>query len=121
MRFHIATTLVDASGLSPSTGVVNLYRKADGSLITGRKAYPDALTAQRRSRPEAGWTLVRQVSVADYQSAMPLIEAEARKAAVQAADRWLAGMPIEAPAVTTLKRVVKKIAAKKKKATKRRK
>lgn len=126
MKFHITTTLVDHNGQSPSTGFVNLYRKADGSFITGKKVYSSEAEASRRSRPAAGWTVVKRVSVADYQAMMPKIEAVARQAAIISADAWLGGadldqckltygvpvqvsaqVPQEAPAVRTIKRVVK--------------
>lgn len=91
MRFHIVTTLVDNAGNSPTTGFVNLYRRQDGSLITGKKVYASEADAQRKARPAQGWSRVKTVSVADYQAQIPLIEAAARQAAVKAADLWLSG------------------------------
>lgn len=95
MKFHITTTLVDHNGQSPSNGFVNLYRRADGSFVTGKKVYSSEAEASRRSRPAAGWTVVKTVSVADYQTMMPKIEAVARQAAIICADAWLGGADLD--------------------------
>ena len=126
MRFNILVTLVDHNGHSPTSGVVNLYRKADGSVVTGKKVYSSETEASRKARPAAGWTFIRRVSVADYMAQIGAIEAAARKAAVIAADAWLNPAPI-VPAVPAVaaKKVVKKakrkVVAKKKVSRKARK
>lgn len=101
MKININISLTDASGRPfPTTGFLNVYRKADGSLISGKKAYPTESEANDKSRPAAGWTKVGVVKVEEYLAGLNDVT---RKAAITACDARLSILLGLTPAITPIK------------------
>jgi len=86
----VTITLTQKDGTPlPSAGWLNVFKKPDGSLVTGKKSYPTEADAKRWCRPGADWTVLGTIRIEEYLGSVVASEV-AKQAVIAAYDKVLA-------------------------------